>query len=101
MGLSAQWFCPGPPVDQGGGQYWCLYNIYKLATTTPSIIASAIVGTWVWRKRRRMNKEDPRRTRTLADFFDKLVGRVGRWVGGRLTTYSTATVDVGGRREVI
>ncbi|KAM3570204.1 hypothetical protein VYU27_007728 [Nannochloropsis oceanica] len=73
MTLSASWFCPGPPVEEGGGEFWCLYNIYKLAVTTPSVIASSIVGIWTWQKRRKLNNADPRRVRTLADFFDKLV----------------------------
>ena len=42
--------------------------------TTPSVVASLVVGTMVWRRRRKLNEQDPRRTRTLADFFDKLVG---------------------------
>lgn len=41
--------------------------------TIPSVIASIVVGGWTWRKRRQLNALDPRRTRTLSDFFDKLV----------------------------
>ncbi len=41
--------------------------------TVPSVIASIVVGSRMWRKRRKLNARDPRRTRTLADFVDKLV----------------------------
>jgi hypothetical protein len=53
--------------------------------TTPSVIASIIVGASTWRKRRRLNAQDPRRTRTLADFFDKLVCIFVGEGGGGLT----------------
>lgn len=40
-----------------GGTIWCFYDSYKLLVTIPAVIASIIVGTRTWRKRRRLNKQ--------------------------------------------
>lgn len=67
MGFSAGRLCP-PHIPA-----WCTYNILKVSFDLASMVGALTLGIFLYFKRRGLDRRDPKRRRTLADFVDALV----------------------------